>query len=60
MRESTLWAEGFFPLDKDMSVTIYYYLLKEGEKLLKFTQSMKSLNVIIKGLNLHRINFIYI
>lgn len=46
MRESTLWAEGFFPLDKDMSVTIYYYLLKEGEKLLKFTQSMKSLNVL--------------
>lgn len=46
MRESTLWAEGFFPLDKDMTVTIYYYLLKEGEKLLKFTQSMKSLNVI--------------
>lgn len=45
MRESTLWAEGFFPLDKDMSVTIYY-LLKEGEKLLKFTQSMKSQNVI--------------
>lgn len=46
MRENTLWAEGFFPLDKDMSVTIYYYLLKEGGKLLKFTQSMKSLNVI--------------
>lgn len=46
MRESTLWAEGFFPLDKDMSITFYNYLLKEGEKLLKFTQSMKSLNVI--------------
>lgn len=46
MRESTLWAEGFFPLDKDTSITFYNYLLKEGEKLLKFTQSMKSLNVL--------------
>lgn len=26
----------FFFLDKDMSVIIYYYLLKEGEKLFKF------------------------
>lgn len=49
MRESTLWAKCFFsPIDKDMSVTFYYYLFKEGKKikLLKFTQSVNSLNVI--------------